>query len=197
LTAPALTVDELPRIDIVLLSHAHFDHFDIRTLHRLSRRRSPRRPEADLDASTKIITAPRTSDLLRWTKLRDITELGWGERKSIATSGGEIDIVAVRVKHWGARMQRDDYRGYNGYLLERNGRRIVFGGDTAMTDDFQQLRSYGAIAGPGSAGRLLQESKLSTARDRRKKLAAASRLIQRLPFGQEVGRSRDHVDRLL
>src|SRR5712692_4425383 len=84
LTAPALTFDELPKIDIVLLSHAHFDHFDIRTLHRLSRRTSPRRPEADLARSTKIITAPpRTSDLLRWTKLRDITELHWGERKSI------------------------------------------------------------------------------------------------------------------
>ncbi len=145
LTAPALSVSELPKIDIVLLSHAHFDHFDIRTLHRLSRRRSPRRPEADLDASTKIITAPRTRDLLRWTKLRDITELRWGEQKSITTSAGEINIVAFRVKHWGARMQRDDYRGYNGYLLERNGRRIIFGGDTAMTDDFQQLRSYGSI----------------------------------------------------
>jgi L-ascorbate metabolism protein UlaG (beta-lactamase superfamily) len=161
LTAPALTFDELPKIDIVLLSHAHFDHFDIRTLHRLSRRSQA---EADLDGSTKIITAPRTSDLLRWTKLRDITELRWSERKSIETPTGEIDIVAVRVKHWGARLQRDDYRGYNGYLVERNGRRIIFGGDTAITDDFQQLRSYGSIAGPGSAGQLLQESKLSTAK---------------------------------
>src|SRR5712691_9080113 len=93
LTAPSLTFDELPRIDIVLLSHAHFDHFDIRTLHRLSRRRSPRRLKADLNASTKIITAPRTRDLLRWTKLRDITELHWGERKSIETPAGRIDIV--------------------------------------------------------------------------------------------------------
>src|SRR6266567_488120 len=64
LTAPALTVYELPKIDIVLLSHAHFDHFDLRTLHRF-------------DNSTKVVTAPRTSDLLRWTRLRDITELRW------------------------------------------------------------------------------------------------------------------------
>src|SRR6202162_796370 len=58
LTAPALSVGELPEIDLILLSHAHFDHFDLRTLHRLSRRRSKparrgeRRPEADLNAST-------------------------------------------------------------------------------------------------------------------------------------------------
>jgi L-ascorbate metabolism protein UlaG (beta-lactamase superfamily) len=151
LTAPALSVGELPEIDLILLSHAHFDHFDTRTLHRLSRRRSKparrgeRRPEADFNASTKIITAPRTSNLLRWTKFRDVTELRWGECKSVETSVGKINIVAFRVKHWGARMQHDDYRGYNGYLLERNGRRIIFAGDTAMTDDFQQVRSYGSI----------------------------------------------------
>jgi L-ascorbate metabolism protein UlaG (beta-lactamase superfamily) len=158
LTAPALEFDELPAIDVILLSHAHFDHFDLRTLHRLSRRRSKparrgeRRPKADFNASTKIITALRTSDLLRWTKFRDVTGLRWGEQKSIAASAGEIDIIAFRVKHWGARMQHDDYRGYNGYLLERNGRRIIFGGDTAMTDDFQQLRSYGSTQPVDSTG---------------------------------------------
>jgi L-ascorbate metabolism protein UlaG (beta-lactamase superfamily) len=132
LTAPALKFDELPKIDIVLLSHAHFDHFDLRTLHRF-------------DSSTKLITAPRTRDLLRWTRLRDVTELRWGERKSIKASGGGIHIVAFRVKHWGARMQHDDYRGYNGYVVEREGHRIIFGGDTALTDTFSELRKFGPI----------------------------------------------------
>jgi L-ascorbate metabolism protein UlaG (beta-lactamase superfamily) len=158
LTAPALEFDELPAIDVILLSHAHFDHFDMRTLQRLSRRRSKparrgeRRSEANFADSTKIITALRTGDLLRWTQFRDVTELRWGEQKSMTTSAGEINIIAFRVKHWGARMQHDDYRGYNGYLLERNGRQIIFGGDTAMTDDFQQLRSYGATQPVDSTG---------------------------------------------
>ena len=98
LTAAALTFDELPKIDIVLLSHAHFNHFDLRTLCRL-------------DKATRVITAPRTHDLLRWTKLRDITELRWNEGKTIETSAGEIDIVAFPVNHWGTRRQRDTYRG--------------------------------------------------------------------------------------
>jgi L-ascorbate metabolism protein UlaG (beta-lactamase superfamily) len=132
LTAPALTVDELPKIDIVLLTHAHFDHFDLRTLHRFN-------------ASTKIITPPRTRDLLRWTRLRDITELHWGQRESVETSGGTIDVVAFRVNHWGARMQHDDYRGYNGYLIERNNRRVLVAGDTAMTNRFAELRKYGLV----------------------------------------------------
>ena len=132
LTAPALELHELPKIDIILLSHAHFDHIDVRTLHRFGR-------------STKVITAPRTKDLLRWTRLRDIRELRWGERKSVQTSAGKIDIIAFRIKHWGARMQRDTYRGYNGYLLEREGRRIIFAGDTALTDSFGGLRERGPI----------------------------------------------------
>jgi L-ascorbate metabolism protein UlaG (beta-lactamase superfamily) len=132
LTAPALSIHDLPRIDLVLLSHAHFDHFDLGTLHRF-------------DSSTKVVTASHTKDLLRWTRLREVTELRWGEKKSIGTLTGNINVSAFRVKHWGARKQRDNYRGYNGYILERNGHRIIFGGDTAMTDSFAELRSHGRI----------------------------------------------------
>ena len=132
LTAPALTVRDLPEIDIVLLSHAHFDHFDMRTLHQF-------------DRSTTVITAHRTSDLLRWTRFRDVSELRWKEIKSVTTFAGKIDIVAFRVKHWGARTQRDTYRGYNGYVLERNNRRIIFGGDTALSDLFAELRASGPM----------------------------------------------------
>ena len=132
LTAPALEFHELPRIDIVLLSHAHFDHFDLRTLHRF-------------DKNTSVITAPNTADLLRWTRLQDVAELRWGEQKSLRTVAGAITISAFQVKHWGARTQRDTHRGYTGYLIERNERRILFAGDTAMTDSFAKLRRHGEI----------------------------------------------------
>lgn len=132
LTAPALTVGELPKIDLVLLSHAHFDHIDWRTLSRF-------------EQSTKVVTAARTRDLLNWTRLHDVTELHWNERESIHTGGGTINITAVPVKHWGARMQHDDYRGYNAYLIERNDRRVLFVGDTAFTETFAELRALGPI----------------------------------------------------
>jgi L-ascorbate metabolism protein UlaG (beta-lactamase superfamily) len=139
LTAAALQFHELPKIDLILLSHAHFDHFDLRTLY-------------CFDESTRVITAPNTADLLRWTRLRDVTELRWGKTK-VFTMGSQttcnIAISAFQVKHWGARKRRDDYRGYNGYLIEsrsRGRRRILFAGDTAMTDSFAKLRHYGEIA---------------------------------------------------
>jgi len=132
LTAPALLANELPEVDLVVLSHAHFDHFDLRTLHHF-------------DSSTKVVTAPRTKDLLRWSRLRDVTELRWGENKSISTPAGDINIAAFPVKHWGARMHCDNYRGFNGYVLEKCGRRIVFSGDTASTESFLDLRSHGPV----------------------------------------------------
>jgi L-ascorbate metabolism protein UlaG (beta-lactamase superfamily) len=47
------------------------------------------------------------------------------------------------VKHWGARLGRDTYRGYSGYVLEREGRTLLFGGDTAHTRAFDAHRRYG------------------------------------------------------
>ena len=76
-----------------------------------------------------------------------MTELDWGQSKSLSTAAGEIEITAFPVKHWGARMQRDMYRGYNGYLIESatRRRRIIFAGDTAMTENFAALRRHGPI----------------------------------------------------
>ncbi|HEY2713249.1 MAG TPA: MBL fold metallo-hydrolase [Chthoniobacterales bacterium] len=141
LTKPALTIDELPPIDLILLSHAHFDHLDWRTLRRF-------------DSCTRVVTAARTRGLLRGTRLHAIRELSWGESYQVKTAHGELLVRAFRVNHWGARMRRDTYRGYNGYVLERNGRRIIFAGDTALTNGFAELhdeRPYDlAIVGIGA-----------------------------------------------
>jgi L-ascorbate metabolism protein UlaG (beta-lactamase superfamily) len=125
LFAPALAIGELPRIDLVLLSHAHFDHFDIPSLRALESR------------GTTVITASRTADLLRVKRYAQVRELAWDQRASV----GPLEIRAFRVNHWGARMRNDAYRGYNGYTIDSGRYRVVFGGDTAETDTFGSLRS--------------------------------------------------------
>jgi len=132
LTAPALEFHQLPQIDVIVLSHAHFDHLDLRTLR-------------CFDESTRVITARATRDLLKRTHFSSITELEWGQSRSLSTAAGEVEITAFAVKHWGARTQRDTHRGYNGYLIERRGHRIIFAGDTAMTENFTELGRHGAI----------------------------------------------------
>jgi L-ascorbate metabolism protein UlaG (beta-lactamase superfamily) len=130
LVAPALTVRELPPIDLVLLSHAHMDHLDLATLRAL-----PGRP--------RVVTAHETSDLLAGTRLTRPKELSWGEAARISTPNGEVRVEAFEVRHWGARWKVDTYRGYNGYMLSREGKQIIFGGDTAWTQSFRNLRSRG------------------------------------------------------
>ena len=126
LTEPALTFAELPAVDAVLLSHAHFDHIDRRTLKLFP-------------GSTRVITARRTRDLLRGTKFCEVIELGWGESMKLARRDLEMTVRAFKPKHWGARMRYDVHRGYNSYIISRNNQRIIYGSDTAMTDAFANL----------------------------------------------------------
>jgi L-ascorbate metabolism protein UlaG (beta-lactamase superfamily) len=128
LIAPALTPRQLPPIDLVLLSHAHMDHMDLATLRAL-----PGQPRA--------VTAHDTGDLLADTRLQNPVGLRWGDKVRLQTSRDDVEIKAFEVKHWGARWRHDTYRGYNGYVLTREGKQIIFGGDTAWTDSFRSLRN--------------------------------------------------------
>jgi len=124
--SPALSPDELPAPDLIVLSHAHFDHFDVWSLRKFNR-------------GTPIVTARATADLLHCHGFRHVHELDWGQHATIATQNGPIKITAIEVAHWGARMMRDDHRGYNGYVMERADRSVCFAGDTAFTTAFARL----------------------------------------------------------
>jgi L-ascorbate metabolism protein UlaG (beta-lactamase superfamily) len=115
----------LPPIDLVLLSHAHMDHFDLPSLRLLENTR------------THVITAQRTDDLLRPKRYANVQELRWNETARV----GAVTVKAFQVAHWGARMRSDVYRGYNGYLLKIGKRQVLFAGDTAQTHHFKQLKS--------------------------------------------------------
>ncbi|MDB6024491.1 MAG: hypothetical protein JWM68_714 [Verrucomicrobiales bacterium] len=130
LTAPGLTTKELPKIDLVLLSHAHLDHLDMPTL-------------AHFGESTQVVTARNTADLLRGTKMSKVNELGWDDKTTLSTRNGEVHIEAFEVNHWGGRWSKKEDRGWNGYVISREGKKIIFGGDTAQCDHFRKLRSKG------------------------------------------------------
>ena len=125
LVAPALSYKELPPVDVVLLSHAHMDHLDLPSLRSLENSR------------TRVVTASKTKDLLRVRRFAGVDELRWGESARVAG----LEVRAFEVRHWGARMQTDHFRGYNGYLIDSPNHRILFGGDTAFTHAFRGLRS--------------------------------------------------------
>jgi hypothetical protein len=86
----ALSPSQLPEIDLVLVSHAHFDHLDTPSLAAL-----PGRPAA--------LMAWGTSDLLPRKCYASVRELRWGESVRIDTARGDLEVRAIEVKHWGAR----------------------------------------------------------------------------------------------
>ena len=126
----ALTPGELPAIDLVLVSHAHFDHLDTPSLAAV-----PGRPAA--------VMGPGTSDLLPRGHYSSVRELRWNTAATIRTPHGDVLVRAIEVKHWGARIRRDTWRGYTGFVVEREGRKLLIGGDTAMTALFREHRRFG------------------------------------------------------
>lgn len=114
---PALTTDQLGPIDLLLLSHAHTDHFDLPTIKKIE---SP---------NTHIITAKNTAFLLKGLNFSSVTELHW--RASIDISG--VTIKAIEGQHWGARLPWQKGMEANSLLLSKNGVNIFFGADTGYT----------------------------------------------------------------
>src|SRR5438105_5467307 len=114
-----LRIADLPPIDLVLLTHAHFDHF-----HRPTLRKLP---------APKIAVVPwGVGDLAADLGFDRIIELQWWE----SFSHKDWKVTLTPSKHWGARVLRDDHRGYGGFILENQGRRIYHAGDSAYFHGF-------------------------------------------------------------
>ncbi len=118
--APALQLRQLPPLDLILVSHAHFDHLDRPTLQRLPKH-------------VPVIAAPHTRDLIEDLGFMSVSELRWGESLLVR----ELRVTARQVQHWGARTFYDQHRGFNAYLIESDNRRVLYGGDTGFHEHFR------------------------------------------------------------
>jgi L-ascorbate metabolism protein UlaG (beta-lactamase superfamily) len=117
-----LKIQDLPRIDLVLLTHAHFDHFHKPTLRRLP--------------PPKIGVMPRgVGDLAQDLGFARIIELDWWE----SFSQRDWKVTFTPSQHWGARTLHDHHRGYGGFVLEHQGRKIYHAGDSAYFGGFREI----------------------------------------------------------
>ncbi|HKT25500.1 MAG TPA: MBL fold metallo-hydrolase [Terriglobales bacterium] len=127
---PGVRLRDLPPIDYVLVSHAHFDHLhrpSLRAIARLTRWRCGRAPQ--------IIVPKNVRDIVSRLGFSAIHELEWWQE----FREGKLSITQTPAQHWGARMLRDFYRGFGGYVVRSGNHSLYHAGDTAYFDGFREI----------------------------------------------------------
>jgi L-ascorbate metabolism protein UlaG (beta-lactamase superfamily) len=131
MTRAGVRVEDLPAIDIILLTHAHMDHLNRPTLRRVARATRRR------TGSGPIAIVPRgVEDLVRGMGFREVRTLAWWESTDVAG----LKVTLTPAKHWGARLFTDIHRLFGGYVLEdSSGHRLYHSGDTAYFEGFKEI----------------------------------------------------------
>jgi len=125
---PGIAFDSLPRIDIILISHDHYDHMDLPSLLRLQRRYHPR-----------IITGLGNPGYLATQGVRGAEQLDWWQSASLS---GAVRVTAVPARHWSGRSFTDRYeRLWEGFVIEGARDTVYFAGDTGWGRMYRELHA--------------------------------------------------------
>jgi L-ascorbate metabolism protein UlaG (beta-lactamase superfamily) len=127
---PGIRLRDLPPIDYVLVSHAHFDHLhrpSLRAIARLTRWRWGRAPQ--------IIVPKNVGDIVARLGFSRVHEVEWWQE----FREGRLSITHTPAQHWGARMLRDFHRGFGGYAVRSQQHSIYHAGDTAYFEGFREI----------------------------------------------------------
>ena len=108
LRRPGVSIDQLPAIDAVLLSHAHMDHLNRPSLMRIVRHSRLLRGRAPV-----AIVPWGVSDLVRDLGFERVIRMEWWQTHAL----GNMEVTMTPAAHWGARFYRDTHRGYGGYVV--------------------------------------------------------------------------------
>ncbi len=130
LRKPGLRVDDLPPIDLVLVTHAHFDH-----LHRPSLRAIVNHTRRRTGKAPTIVVPHHVFDLVSDIGFEEIIELDWWNHYR----HGGLTVTHVPSRHWGARILKDSHRGYGGYVLRSEKHSLYHAGDTAYFSGFHEI----------------------------------------------------------
>jgi L-ascorbate metabolism protein UlaG (beta-lactamase superfamily) len=123
---PAVRFDDLPPIEMVLLSHNHYDHCDLRTLGMCAKRSDP-----------IVLTPLGNGALVRSAGIRRVEELDWWQEASTSP----LPITLTPAQHFSARTPFDRNRAlWGGFVLVVGSLRIFFAGDTAYGPFFRDVR---------------------------------------------------------
>lgn len=141
---PGLALTQLPHIDVVLISHNHYDHLDDASVRAL----------ANQAGGSPLFIVPL--GIKNWLASRGITnavELDWWQSHPIPTAAGPVDVVFTPSQHWSGRGLGDRMETlWGGYAVFAADFQFFFAGDTAYSKDFRDIRERFAARQTPEAG---------------------------------------------
>ena len=122
LKKPGFEIHHLPQIDAVLVTHAHFDHLDRRTLRKVA-------------ADQPIVVPIGVGNLVHDLGFHIVHELDYWQEVQL----GPANVSLTPCYHWGARFLADLHRGFGGFAITVGGRTIFHCGDSAFFPGFREI----------------------------------------------------------
>ena len=130
-TDPALSLNELPKIDLFLLTHNHYDHQDMNTIRKF--------PYKD----TKVLTALKLGKYFKKNHFKNVEELDWYQEVKV----NDIKITFLPAVHWSKRSLTDTNKTlWGSFLIEYKGKKIFFACDTGYGEIYKTIgENFGPI----------------------------------------------------
>jgi N-acyl-phosphatidylethanolamine-hydrolysing phospholipase D len=131
---PGMALKDLPRIDVVLISHNHYDHLDTTSVKALNQQAG----------GPPLFIVPL--GVKKWFASEGITnvqQMDWWDQHSVKTSAGEVEVHFTPVQHWSARSVGDRRATlWGGYALFAKDFHAYFSGDTGYSQDFIDTQKH-------------------------------------------------------
>ena len=142
---PGIAAKDLPRIDLVLVSHSHYDHLDQASVQALN---------AQAGGPPLFIVPLGLRNWLAGYGIRHAMELDWWQTHRFAAPKGDIDVMLSPAQHWSARGVADRMATlWGGFAVFAPDCHFFYAGDTGYSRDFHDLRERVADRqGPQSGG---------------------------------------------
>lgn len=124
---PGIEMEKLPKIDLIIISHNHYDHLDLQTLYKLADKHSP-----------QVLVPLGDKDLVERCGFKDVIEMDWWEHIQIKPG---LKVIFAPARHFSGRGLFDRMKSlWGSYMIQYKDKRVYFGGDSGYSFHFKEIR---------------------------------------------------------